>query len=304
MMLLRRLLYFIVLFLSVACVCVAAGEEKGPSSGGSNCEASTGSECKNDPKLSESARVPAAPVGPLGERGEAGSTALQGRGTLPAVRDNDLNTELRGTEASDNERQDSEPAVENHSELTNTNSQHRGAETQNQLQQNSDAAHTQSPPKTHNEATTVPHIQTPTLQETPSADPEVSQQEEHSAKSNSANSDNTANQNDPATESPSSTASAQPPATSSTQETDGTKPTEAADVGNDSTPAGREPTSAQDGAADNTETTTTSTTTTTLLPEPTNNKKGDADSSSSISSSVWVRVPLLIVVTLACILVC
>ncbi|ORC84242.1 uncharacterized protein TM35_000471370, partial [Trypanosoma theileri] len=33
------------------------------------------------------------------------------------------------------------------------------------------------------------------------------------------------------------------------------------------------------------------------------NVKGDADS-SSVSSSVWVRVPLLIVVTLACILVC
>ncbi|ORC81740.1 uncharacterized protein TM35_001081010, partial [Trypanosoma theileri] len=46
-------------------------------------------------------------------------------------------------------------------------------------------------------------------------------------------------------------------------------------------------------------TTTTTTTTTTLPPELTNNKKGDADSSSSISSSVWVRVPLLIVVTLA-----
>ncbi|ORC83939.1 uncharacterized protein TM35_000531230 [Trypanosoma theileri] len=50
--------------------------------------------------------------------------------------------------------------------------------------------------------------------------------------------------------------------------------------------------------------TITTTTTTTLSPELTNNKKGDADSSSSISSSVWVRVPLLIVVTLACILVC
>ncbi|ORC84034.1 uncharacterized protein TM35_000511350 [Trypanosoma theileri] len=51
-------------------------------------------------------------------------------------------------------------------------------------------------------------------------------------------------------------------------------------------------------------TTATTTTTTTLPPETANNKKGDADSSSSISSSVWVRVPLLIVVTLACILVC
>ncbi|ORC82222.1 uncharacterized protein TM35_000961010 [Trypanosoma theileri] len=54
----------------------------------------------------------------------------------------------------------------------------------------------------------------------------------------------------------------------------------------------------------NAESTTTTTTTTTLPPELTNNKKGDADSSSSISSSVWVRVPLLIVVTMACILVC
>ncbi|ORC84266.1 uncharacterized protein TM35_000471610 [Trypanosoma theileri] len=50
-------------------------------------------------------------------------------------------------------------------------------------------------------------------------------------------------------------------------------------------------------------TTTTTTTTTTLLPELTNNNKANVDS-SSISSSVWVRVPLLIVVTLACILVC
>ncbi|ORC89768.1 uncharacterized protein TM35_000113020 [Trypanosoma theileri] len=50
-------------------------------------------------------------------------------------------------------------------------------------------------------------------------------------------------------------------------------------------------------------TTTTTTTTTTLPPELSNSKKGDADS-SSICSSVWVRVPLLIVVTLACILVC
>ncbi|ORC80905.1 uncharacterized protein TM35_001381030 [Trypanosoma theileri] len=54
----------------------------------------------------------------------------------------------------------------------------------------------------------------------------------------------------------------------------------------------------------NNEESTTTTTTTTIPPEPANNKKGDADSSSSISSSVWVRVPLLIVVTLACILVC
>ncbi|ORC82249.1 uncharacterized protein TM35_000951140 [Trypanosoma theileri] len=69
------------------------------------------------------------------------------------------------------------------------------------------------------------------------------------------------------------------------------------------TPSGSESTNNTD-VIGNTDTTTTTTTTTTLPPELTNNKKGDADSSSSISSSVWVRVPLLIVVTLACILVC
>ncbi|ORC92412.1 uncharacterized protein TM35_000031650 [Trypanosoma theileri] len=76
---------------------------------------------------------------------------------------------------------------------------------------------------------------------------------------------------------------------------------------NGSTSAGTESTSTQSTDVGNTETsttTTTTTTTTTLPPETVNNKKGDADSSSSISSSVWVRVPLLIVVTLACILVC
>ncbi|ORC83370.1 uncharacterized protein TM35_000741170 [Trypanosoma theileri] len=76
----------------------------------------------------------------------------------------------------------------------------------------------------------------------------------------------------------------------------GTTPSQ--DVAN---PEGGESTSGEESASN---TTTTTTTTTTLPPELTNNKKGDADSSSSISSSVWVRVPLLIVVTLACILVC
>ncbi|ORC84223.1 titin isoform N2BA [Trypanosoma theileri] len=72
---------------------------------------------------------------------------------------------------------------------------------------------------------------------------------------------------------------------------------------NGTSSAGSESTSTQEGDAENTETTTT-TTTTILPPELTNSQKGDADSSSSINSSVWVHVPLLIVVTLACILVC
>ncbi|ORC83964.1 uncharacterized protein TM35_000521080, partial [Trypanosoma theileri] len=73
---------------------------------------------------------------------------------------------------------------------------------------------------------------------------------------------------------------------------------------NNTPAAGSESTNNQEGDAENTESTRTNSTTTTLPSELTNNKKGDADSSSSISSSVWVRVPLLIVVTLACILVC
>ncbi|ORC82360.1 uncharacterized protein TM35_000921040 [Trypanosoma theileri] len=70
------------------------------------------------------------------------------------------------------------------------------------------------------------------------------------------------------------------------------------------TPAESERTNNQETSSAESESNTTTITTTTLPPELTNNKKGDADSSSSISSSVWVRVPLLIVVTLACILVC
>ncbi|ORC83366.1 uncharacterized protein TM35_000741130 [Trypanosoma theileri] len=90
--------------------------------------------------------------------------------------------------------------------------------------------------------------------------------------------------------------SADSPNTSDTVSGDGSESTT---TGNGSTTTGSETKSKPEGAVENTDTTTT-----TLPPEPTNNKKGDADSSSSISSSVWVRVPLLIVVTLACILVC
>ncbi|ORC84434.1 uncharacterized protein TM35_000451720 [Trypanosoma theileri] len=96
---------------------------------------------------------------------------------------------------------------------------------------------------------------------------------------------------------------------SSNSETENASETAAGANGNIATNAESESTSNEEGVEGNTVTTTTSTTTTTttttLPPELTNNKKGDADSSSSsISSSVWVRVPLLIVVTLACILVC
>ncbi|ORC84218.1 uncharacterized protein TM35_000471130 [Trypanosoma theileri] len=91
-----------------------------------------------------------------------------------------------------------------------------------------------------------------------------------------------------------------PSPTNSTQENTGDNN---ANVENGSTTEGSA-SSNNPANEESTSTTTTTTTTTTLPPELTNNKKGDADSSSIISSSVWVRVPLLIVVTLACILVC
>ncbi|ORC83598.1 uncharacterized protein TM35_000641300 [Trypanosoma theileri] len=96
------------------------------------------------------------------------------------------------------------------------------------------------------------------------------------------------------------TAGAQPSSSSIHSETESTGGSDIALSEKGSTSAGNETIS---NPAEE-ESTTTTTTTTTLPPELTNNKKGDADSSSSISSSVWVRVPLLIVVTLACILVC
>ncbi|ORC83373.1 uncharacterized protein TM35_000741200 [Trypanosoma theileri] len=84
------------------------------------------------------------------------------------------------------------------------------------------------------------------------------------------------------------------PTTSDKESGDGS---DAANAGNDSTTTGSVSTNNQDGAG-NADTDTDTTTTTTLPPELSNNKKGDADSSSSISSSVWVRVPLLIVAVL------
>ncbi|ORC83858.1 uncharacterized protein TM35_000551270 [Trypanosoma theileri] len=122
-----------------------------------------------------------------------------------------------------------------------------------------------------------------------------------------------ANVNNPAGEgavNAESTAAAQP--TSPSPESSDTETANGSGTANDgggSTPAGSE-SSNNPSDADNTENTTTTTTTTIpTVPEISNsnimpNVKGDADSSSSISSSVWVRVPLLIVVTLACILVC
>ncbi|ORC83647.1 uncharacterized protein TM35_000621210, partial [Trypanosoma theileri] len=92
------------------------------------------------------------------------------------------------------------------------------------------------------------------------------------------------------------------PSSSNTSATGSDVGSNAATTENGTSSAESESPSIQESAGNTDTDTTTTTTTTTLPPELTNNKKGDADSSSSISSSVWVRVPLLIVVTLSCIL--
>ncbi|ORC81594.1 uncharacterized protein TM35_001111000 [Trypanosoma theileri] len=137
-------------------------------------------------------------------------------------------------------------------------------------------------------------------QATSAVSPREAQQNDLNAPNNNANGGTTSTQEGTVHESSSST-SAKPPAKPLPQEEEGTKTSDNANAKNGTSPEGSESTSNQEDDVRNTENSTT-TTTTTLPPETVNNKKGDADSSSSISSSVWVRVPLLIVVTLACIL--
>ncbi|ORC83415.1 uncharacterized protein TM35_000721180 [Trypanosoma theileri] len=113
---------------------------------------------------------------------------------------------------------------------------------------------------------------------------------------NSSTGETTARQGSESTEASTSSPSSSP--------TESARGADAETPNNATSSAERESTDNQNETGNTETTTSTTTTTTTLPPELTNNKKGDADSSSSISSSVWVRVPLLIVVTLACILVC
>ncbi|ORC83356.1 uncharacterized protein TM35_000741030 [Trypanosoma theileri] len=138
------------------------------------------------------------------------------------------------------------------------------------------------------------------VKETSAEDARNANAENDNAGANDAQSSNTQPQDVPITQ-PSSSSVTQ--STNSDAENASETDADTANAVNGTKPAEGGSPSNQEGDVGNTDTNTT-TTTTTLPPELTNNKKGDADSSSSISSSVWVRVPLLIVVTLACILVC
>ncbi|ORC83931.1 uncharacterized protein TM35_000531150 [Trypanosoma theileri] len=146
------------------------------------------------------------------------------------------------------------------------------------------------------------------VQETSSAGTQDANENKNNADNRSVSSGSTTT-NDTAPTQSSSPTSTEANATPSPQETEGNNESGNTNADSGTAPEGSGSSNNQnEGENTDTTTTTTSTTTTTttstLPPELTNNKKGDADSSSSISSSVWVRVPLLIVVTLACILVC
>ncbi|ORC81919.1 uncharacterized protein TM35_000471120 [Trypanosoma theileri] len=152
-------------------------------------------------------------------------------------------------------------------------------------------------PSKPSEIPTAPDSSSEQLQDTTPTGTQDSTQNDHSNDKSTDRTGNTSNQDGTAPQS----------STSSNSSTENAAGSDNANAENGTASEASGTTSNHEAVAGNTNattTTTTATTTTTLPPELTNNKKGDADSSSSISSSVWVRVPLLIVVTLACILVC
>ncbi|ORC89769.1 uncharacterized protein TM35_000113030 [Trypanosoma theileri] len=134
------------------------------------------------------------------------------------------------------------------------------------------------------------------------ATPEDSKQSEPS----NATAENNSNRESSGTESSPST-SAETSVTPS-QNNEESKGPETEKAGNEITSSEGNSSSSQ-GDSRNTDTNTNTTNSIPTVPEISTNNimpnlKGDADSSSSSMSSVWMRVPLLIVVTLACILVC
>ncbi|ORC84440.1 uncharacterized protein TM35_000451780 [Trypanosoma theileri] len=143
-----------------------------------------------------------------------------------------------------------------------------------------------------------PQISRTQVQEPSSAGTQDANENKNNAENQNVSSGSTTT-NDAAPTQSSSSTSTEANVTPSPQETQGNNESDNKNAESGTTPEGNGSTNNPANAE-----TTSTTTTTTLPPELTNNKKGDADSSSSICSSVWVRVPLLIVVTLGCILVC
>ncbi|ORC83575.1 uncharacterized protein TM35_000641070 [Trypanosoma theileri] len=282
-MMMRSIVCLLVFLLSVASVCVKANEEPGPEPAPSDC---TTGPC---PKIEATKPVPPPPVLPLEAVAGAKGDTCPGDGT----------SDTCGEGAAEDPRGDGGDTDKDVSKAKNTGPTVQLPEAPpRESPVVSDSTSTKRPDGAHPAgAQAEEENQKPQGGETPNGnasqaaeesgvpagDPQPQQSGNSTTEGNATNQGGEAAQTSPSTN------------TSATGN-------DAANDGNDNTTTGSESTNNNEGDADNTETTTT--TTTTLPPELTNNKKGDADSSSSISSSVWVRVPLLIVVTLACILVC
>ncbi|ORC83852.1 uncharacterized protein TM35_000551210 [Trypanosoma theileri] len=174
-----------------------------------------------------------------------------------------------------------------------------GGKAEEKSQENSKEQLTLQSKGSPNENSDAPQRSGPQVQEPSSADTHDDDKNENKRDNRSVSSGSTTTNSGTLTQSSSPT-STEANATPSPQETEGNNESDHKNAESGTAPEGSGSPNTQQGAVENADTTTT----TTLPPELTNNKKGDADSSSSISSSVWVRVPLLIVVTLACILVC
>ncbi|ORC90029.1 uncharacterized protein TM35_000102970 [Trypanosoma theileri] len=345
MMLLRRLLYLTALFLSVACVCVAAGEtgaEEDLSTVDGGCRASgkEGLKCQNKTGVAAAAstdcaqppgkeKCPAedldrkadcredsetcpqsAPKDPKGAdtleeqtvvrpgEGEAalgtGGTGVGGSGVGEKV--------STGTLPSPPSPQKEQPQGDGQSQVPGVQQQSSIASSisQTETRQNSDS-----------------HVETIDTKAShqPNDHVDTTHNEENEGRQNTTTDESHGTSSSQLSEAtPTTIRSSTEPTSESVPNrengdaTNAVTPTKDSQLNNgtaETKPGEDESTKETDTTTDEqSNSTTTTTTTTTLPPEPINNKKGDADSSSSISSSVWVRVPLLIVVTLACILVC
>ncbi|ORC84393.1 uncharacterized protein TM35_000451310 [Trypanosoma theileri] len=301
MMLLRRLLYLTALFLSVACVCVVAGEEQLQTSDGGACRepGSIGPKCEKDPKSPETSPSECADLSES-ERcntngDESDGECHQESKPCSPQKKPALTTPNKENPEGDRGTNGTVGAAGAAGAGTGAGSAASGPGGPGALPAVGDAVSPSSVPVASQGTKPVQgeaDLSASAPGEITGGQTAVEDQAESTDNSkeveNATNADGAAEQ----------------PSSSNTTVTESTSGSDTSPTENGSTSAGTESTNTQSTDVGNTETSTTTTTTTTLPPELTNNKKGDADSSSSISSSVWVRVPLLIVTVLFSATVC
>ncbi|ORC83681.1 uncharacterized protein TM35_000601120 [Trypanosoma theileri] len=336
MMLLRRLLYLTALFFSVACVCVASeetkeNEESIRSSDVGDCRDhdKKGPKCETQPDLAEDSRTecsdsPGKEKCPAEMEIDGERDCLQGSDTCPKGADTHKGQNALGrgegepepgsggtvnggkggpgTLPSPQPPQQEQPHGDGQSQVP-------GGQQQSSTASSISQTETRQNPDSHIEMTDTK------ASHQPNNHVDTTHNEENEGRQNTTTDEShgTSSSQLSGTTPTTIRSSTEPtpesvPSRENGDATNAVTPSQDSQLNNgtaETKPGEDESTRETDNTTNNGEsTTTTTTTTTTLPPELTNSKKGDADSSSSISSSVWVRVPLLIVVTLACIVVC